>query len=69
MFALLAAASAGAASGDVVEVNLRVVGRAGAEAGAYDDVAVAGSTAFVAAGGCPGGTVKVVDVKDARRPA
>ena len=54
----------------MVAVNLKVVGHADLGGGVpFDDVAVAGTTAFVAAGGCPAGTVKVVDVRDARRPA
>jgi hypothetical protein len=58
---LLLGASAPA---DVIEVNLKVVGRWElSEAGAYGDVTVIGTTMVVAVEGC-GGSVHVLDAKD-----
>jgi hypothetical protein len=63
----------GAASDEVVEANLKVVGRA--EVGAlavYGDLTVVGTTAVVAteaaSGPCGGASVTVLDVRDARKP-
>ena len=61
---------AGAASGtEVVEAYLDVVGQTDLGGGGpFDDVAVVGTTAVVA-GDCPDAAVRVVGIKDARRPA
>lgn len=58
-----------ASAAEVVEANLDVVGRTDLGGGGpFDDVAVVGTTAVVA-GDCPDAVVRVVDIKDARRPA
>lgn len=63
----------GAAPGEVIETNLKIVGRSTVEPPAvYGDVTVVGTTAVVAteapAGPCAGASAAVVDIKDPRRP-
>ena len=65
--------STGAASDEVVEANLKVVGRSAVEPPAvYGDLTVVGTTAVVAteapAGPCAGASAAVLNVKDARKP-
>lgn len=67
---LLAVTTPAASAADRVEVGLAVAGRSDLGGGGpFDDVAVVGRTAVVAAGECPGGSLAVVDVKDPRRPS
>lgn len=66
---LVALGGTGRGAGAVVDVSLDVLGRTDLGGGApFDDVAVTGTTAVVATG-CPSGALKVVDVKDPRRPS
>lgn len=65
--------STGAASDEVIEANLKVVGRSTVEPPAvYGDVTVVGTTAVVAtgapAGPCAGASVAVLNIGDARKP-
>ena len=65
--------STGAASDEVIEANLKVVGRSTVEPPAvYGDLTVVGTTAVVAteapAGPCAGASVAVLDVKDPGKP-
>ena len=65
--------STGAAPDEVIEANLKVVGRSVVEPPAvYGDLTVVGTTAVVAteapAGPCAGAAAVVLDIKDARRP-
>ena len=65
--------STGAAQEEVIEANLKVVGRYTAEPPAvYGDVSVVGTTAVVAteapSGPCAGTSAAVLDIKDARKP-
>ncbi len=65
--------STGAASDEVIEANLKVVGRSTVGPPAvYGDLTVVGATAVVAtevpAGPCAGASVVVLDVKDASKP-
>ena len=69
----LSAPGAGAAPEEVIEANLKIVGRSAADPPAvYGDVTVVGTTAVVAteapAGPCAGASAAVVDIKDARKP-
>ena len=67
---LLAVAGSPASAAEKVEVGLEVAGRSDLGGpGPFDDVTVVGTTAVVAAGECPGGSLAVVDVKDPRRPS
>jgi len=63
----------GAAPGEMIEVNLKIVGRAAVEPTAgYGALTVVGTTAVVAteapAGPCAGASAAVVDIKDPKKP-
>ena len=65
--------STGAAPDEVIEANLKVVGRYAVDPPAvYGDVTVVGTTAVVAteapSGPCAGASAAVLDIKDARKP-
>lgn len=69
----LSAPGAGAAPEEVIEANLKIVGRSAVDPPAvYGDVTAVGTTAVVSteapAGPCAGASAAVMDIKDAHRP-